>query len=92
MLHSTLYLSTTRGGALCWRWNPFRVPDGKPQLKQASSTASERAEPKLHASIIININIASIIIFQPIWILSTHHHTKDYGSDSFSTVFASELA
>ena len=44
MLHCTLYLSTTRGGALRWRWNPFRVPDGKPQLKQASTASESRAE------------------------------------------------
>jgi hypothetical protein len=31
------------GAALRWWWNPFRVPDGKPQLKQASQRES-RAE------------------------------------------------
>ena len=31
-------------GALRWWWNPFRVPDGKPQLKQASTASESRAE------------------------------------------------
>ena len=90
--YAVRYTSRPReAGALRWWWNPFRVPDGKPQLKQAS-TASARAEPKLHASIIIDINIASIIIFQPIWIIIIkHHHAENYESHSFSTVFASEL-
>lgn len=31
-------------GGLRWWWNPFRVPDGKPQLKQATTASESRAE------------------------------------------------
>jgi hypothetical protein len=36
-VYTSLHFSTTRGGALRWWWNPFRVPDGKPQPKAAQS-------------------------------------------------------
>ena len=93
MLHSTLcYTSRPREAE---RY----VGGGTLSVSQTASRSSikpaqpARAEPKLHASIIININIASIIIFQLIWIIIIkHHNARNYGSHSFGPVFASELA
>ena len=64
-MYASLHLSTTLGGSV-----PSYVGGGTLSVSQTASRSSNkptRAEPMmLHASINININIASIIIFKSI--------------------------